>query len=269
MARRAWDISDEFWAAVEPLLPARERRFRYPGRKPIEDRAVLQGIIFVLVTGIPWKALPIELGFGSGQTCHRRLCEWTEAGVWPALHAELLKRLRQADQLDWDRVCIDASHVQAKRGRHDGPEPGQPRQAGREASSDRRRLGHPACILHHARQPARCQSALAAARPDSSRGRPDRPATPQATAAVRRSWLRLPDPPPPTDITRHPAQHRPTWPPARLRPRRDPLRRRAQLRLAAPPPSPRHLLRTPPRHPRRTLRHRLHPHLLATPRTLI
>lgn len=58
-----------FWAAVEPLLPARERRFRYPGRKPIEDRAVLQGIIFVLVTGIPWKALPIELGFGSGQTC--------------------------------------------------------------------------------------------------------------------------------------------------------------------------------------------------------
>jgi transposase len=116
MARRAWDISDEFWAAVEPLLPARERRFRYPGRKPIEDRAVLQGIIFVLVTGIPWKALPIELGFGSGQTCHRRLCEWTEAGVWPALHAELLKRLRQADQLDWDRVCIDASHVQAKKG---------------------------------------------------------------------------------------------------------------------------------------------------------
>ena len=116
MARRAWDISDEFWAAVEPLLPARERRFRYPGRKPIEDRAVLQGIIFVLVTGIPWKALPIELGFGSGQTCHRWLCEWTEAGVWPALHAELLKRLRQADQLDWDRVCIDASHVQAKKG---------------------------------------------------------------------------------------------------------------------------------------------------------
>jgi transposase len=116
MARRAWDISDEFWAAVEPLLPARERRFRYLGRKPIEDRAVLQGIIFVLVTGIPWKALPIELGFGSGQTCHRRLCEWTEAGVWPALHAELLKRLRQADQLDWDRVCIDASHVQAKKG---------------------------------------------------------------------------------------------------------------------------------------------------------
>lgn len=101
---------------VKPLLPARERRFRYPGRKRLSDRAALQGIIFVLVTGIPWKALPTELGFGSGSTCWRRLVEWTDAGVWPALHAELLKRLRAADQLDWDRVCIDASHVQAKKG---------------------------------------------------------------------------------------------------------------------------------------------------------
>src|SRR6266542_6294620 len=73
-------------------------------------------IAFILDTSVYQSSpLPIELGFGSGQTCHRRLCEWTEAAVWPALHAELLKRLRQADQLDWDRVCIDASHVQAKK----------------------------------------------------------------------------------------------------------------------------------------------------------
>ena len=69
MARQAWGISDEFWAVVKPLLPARERRFRYPERKRLSDRAALQGIIFVLVTGIPWKALPTELGFGSGSTC--------------------------------------------------------------------------------------------------------------------------------------------------------------------------------------------------------
>lgn len=76
MARQAWDISDEFWAVVKPLLPARERRLRYPGRKRLSDRAALQGIIFVLVMGIPWKALPTELGFGSGSTCWRRLVEW-------------------------------------------------------------------------------------------------------------------------------------------------------------------------------------------------
>jgi len=116
MAASTWDISDELWAAVESLLPTRERRFRYPGRKRLSDRAALQGILFVLATGIPWGALPIELGFGSGVTCWRRLEEWTDAGVWPALHVELLRRLRAADKLDWDRACIDGSHVQAKKG---------------------------------------------------------------------------------------------------------------------------------------------------------
>lgn len=117
MARsNPWDVSDELWAAVEPLLPARERRFKYPGRKRLDDRKALQGILFVLSTGIPWMRLPTELGFGSGVTCWRRLEEWTEAGVWPALHAELLSRLRAADRLDWDRACIDASHAPAKKG---------------------------------------------------------------------------------------------------------------------------------------------------------
>lgn len=116
MSKPVWEISDEFWAAVEPLLPVRDRRFRYPGRKRLPDREALQGIIFVLSTGIPWTALPQELGFGSGVTCWRRLEEWTEAGVWPALHKELLSRLRAADKLDWDRVSVDGSHVPAKKG---------------------------------------------------------------------------------------------------------------------------------------------------------
>lgn len=115
MPKPVWEFSDAFWAAVEPLLPTRERRFRYPGRKRLPDRPALQGIIFVLATGIPWTALPQKLGFGSGVTCWRRLEEWTEAGVWPALHAEILKRLRAADKLDWERASIDGSHVQAKK----------------------------------------------------------------------------------------------------------------------------------------------------------
>jgi transposase len=116
MAGAPWEVSDELWAVVEPLLPVRERRFRYPGRLRASDRAALSGILFVLVTGIPWRHLPQELGFGSGVTCWRRLEEWTQAGVWPALHRELLGRLRAADQIDWSRACVDGSHVQAKKG---------------------------------------------------------------------------------------------------------------------------------------------------------
>lgn len=78
------------WERIEPLLPVIERRFRHPGRKRLDDRKVLCGILFVLYTGIPWLFLPTELGFGSGMTCWRRLREWNEAGVWQRLRDHLL-----------------------------------------------------------------------------------------------------------------------------------------------------------------------------------
>lgn len=56
------------WERIEPLLPRKERRFRHPGRKPLPDRQVLCGILFVLHTGTQWEYLPKELGFGSGMT---------------------------------------------------------------------------------------------------------------------------------------------------------------------------------------------------------
>ena len=76
MAVAPWIVPDELWELVEPLLPVRERRFRYPGRKRLPDREAMQGILFVLHTGIAWRHLPLELGFGSGATCRRRLDEW-------------------------------------------------------------------------------------------------------------------------------------------------------------------------------------------------
>ncbi|WP_171134037.1 IS5 family transposase [Streptomyces sp. Z423-1] len=124
--RKPWEVSDELWAVIEPLLPKHERRFRYPGRKRIDDRKTLQGVLFVLYTGIQWEYLPQELGFGSGPTCWRRLAEWQEAGVWEKLQRVLLDRLRAADRLDFSRVTVDASHVPAKPGRSSpkvGPSP--------------------------------------------------------------------------------------------------------------------------------------------------
>jgi transposase len=64
MAVAPWVVPDELWKRIEPLLPKVERRFRYPGRKRLPDRQALQGILFVLHTGIAWRHLPLELGFG-------------------------------------------------------------------------------------------------------------------------------------------------------------------------------------------------------------
>jgi transposase len=106
-------VPDELWEVVEPLIPKVERRYRYPGRKRVPDRQVLTGILFVLKTGIPWEALPQEMGCGSGVTCWRRLREWQEQGVWQKLHEVLLAKLNAAGEIDWQRAAVDSSHVRA------------------------------------------------------------------------------------------------------------------------------------------------------------
>src|SRR3954464_11649669 len=90
-------VSDELWELIEPLLPKVKRRYRYAGRKRLDDRKVLTGILFVLQTGIPWEYLPQELGCGSGMTCWRRLKEWQEQGEWE-------RRCQQADRLHVGRA---------------------------------------------------------------------------------------------------------------------------------------------------------------------
>ena len=107
-------LDDDLWNLIEPILPApKRRRFRYPGRKPITHRQTLNGILFVLKTGIGWEYLPLEMGCGSGMTCWRRLRDWQRRGVWQRLHGLLLNKLRQADKIDWSRAVVDSTSVRA------------------------------------------------------------------------------------------------------------------------------------------------------------
>ena len=113
-------LPDELWTRIEPLLPPpRPRRFRFPGRKPVDNRQALTGILFVLKSGIPWEMLPQEMGCGSGMTCWRRLRDWQAAGVWQRLHEALLAELDEADLLDWSRAAIDSAKSRAIGGGED------------------------------------------------------------------------------------------------------------------------------------------------------
>lgn len=94
-------------------MPVRKRRFRHPGRKRLDDRRTLAGILFVLRTGIAWQQLPQELGYGSGMTCWRRLKEWQQAGVFQALHERLLAQLRAAGRLDLSTAVCDSALLRA------------------------------------------------------------------------------------------------------------------------------------------------------------
>lgn len=118
-------VSDELWEHIQTLLPTPpQRRFRFPGRKPLDYRKILTGILFVLKTGIAWDDLPAELGCGCGKTCRHYLQLWHQAGVWLRLHAVLLAELNGADEIDWSRALIDASFAKAPEGGEDtGPNP--------------------------------------------------------------------------------------------------------------------------------------------------
>ena len=93
------------------------RRFRYPGRARYSPRQCLEGILYVLYTDTPWLQVPYrELGLPSGETCRRRLEEWQRRGLFARAIALLHEQLAEAERLDWSRVIVDASLVEAKKG---------------------------------------------------------------------------------------------------------------------------------------------------------
>lgn len=112
-----WRVSDELWARLEPILRDPPRRFRHPGRCRRPARSCLEGILYVLYTDTPWLQVPYrELGLPSGETCRRRLEEWSRNGLFEQALVLLQDQLREAKRLNWSRVIVDASLVEAKKG---------------------------------------------------------------------------------------------------------------------------------------------------------
>ncbi len=150
-------VNDALWARIEPLLPPpKPRRADHPGRKPLDRRKVLAGIIFVLRTGIPWEALPQEMGCGCGMSCWNYLRAWQEAGVWQRLHELLLQELQDAGTLDWSRAAIDSSKARALGGgEYTGPNP-----------TDRSKLGTKHHVMTDAQGIPLSTSITGANRPD-------------------------------------------------------------------------------------------------------
>lgn len=108
-------VSDALWRVIEPLLPKRPARPQ-GGHPFVDDRPCLEGIVHVLVTGCQWQQLSRGGPWPSGSTCWRRFRDWTKAGVWPAVHRELLNVLGAAGGVDMTAAVVDSASVRAVKG---------------------------------------------------------------------------------------------------------------------------------------------------------
>src|SRR5918996_3915798 len=102
------ELGDEQWELITPLLPKPKRR----GRPRAEDRRILSGILWVLRSGACWKDLLPK--YGSRSTCHRRLQEWQDQGVWEGIRLKFLSTLDTQAKLDWNQAFLDGRFVPGK-----------------------------------------------------------------------------------------------------------------------------------------------------------
>jgi transposase len=108
------DLTDEQWTILSPLIPVKAIREDGKGRPRINNREVLNGILWVLRTGTPWQDLPDQ--YPSPATWHRRCQEWQPEGVVENMLTSLADDLKDCGKLDLSECFIDGTFVAAKKG---------------------------------------------------------------------------------------------------------------------------------------------------------
>lgn len=98
MTRRRYELTDREWVIIEPLLPNKPR-----GVPRVDDRRVLNGILWRFRTGSPWAEIPER--YGPPTTCYNRFVRWRKAGVWDRLLAAV------SSGFNGELVMIDSTCV--------------------------------------------------------------------------------------------------------------------------------------------------------------
>lgn len=102
------DLTDKKWKRIEPILPPEKPQ---TGRTNLEHRPIVNGILWILRTGAPWRDLPER--YGKWPTVASRFYRWQKAGIWDGVWAELQQEADQAGELDWELHFVDGTVVRA------------------------------------------------------------------------------------------------------------------------------------------------------------
>ena len=141
------DLTDHQWQQLEPFLPAQKPRIRRPGK---DHRTIINGVLWVLRTGVPWRDLPER--YGPWRTVASRFYRWRKKGLWDRLLAELQQKADAVGQLSGTSITWMAPSfgrismlLAPKKGGRSGARP-LPRRIWNESPSTSRRYGQ-ACGL--------------------------------------------------------------------------------------------------------------------------
>jgi transposase len=102
------DLTDAQWERLHPLLPPQKP---CTGRPAKDHRTVINGILWILRTGSPWRALPER--YGSWKTISSRFYRWQKAGVWDRILAAMQQKADAEGRLDWSLHFVDSAIVRA------------------------------------------------------------------------------------------------------------------------------------------------------------
>ena len=102
------DLTDAQWRRLRPLLPAQKPATGRPGK---DHRTVINGILWILRTGAPWRDLPER--FGPWATVASRFYRWRKQGLWDRLLAEVQREADAIGQLEWEVHYVDGTNVRA------------------------------------------------------------------------------------------------------------------------------------------------------------
>ena len=110
--RRRYELSTLKWERIQPLLPDLSHKGG-PGRPWLPHRRLINGILWILHTGAPWRDLPER--YGPWQTVFDRFNGWRRDGTWVRIVTSLLDELDDKKQIDHDLWCIDGTIIRASR----------------------------------------------------------------------------------------------------------------------------------------------------------
>ena len=108
LSHRRGELTQEHWERIQPLLPAQKPK---TGRPSLSHRQVINGILWVLRTGAPWRDLPKR--YGAWQTVSGRFYRWQRNGLWQQLLEELQHQAETIGQVNWEIHHVDSSIVRA------------------------------------------------------------------------------------------------------------------------------------------------------------